>query len=64
MFARTFVNVDREYSQDAITIINDLFGNNSNYLIFMLNYIWLKKRRQKRLWQKIYQKEKIREEIL
>lgn len=37
--ARYNVNVNREFSLDAITIINDLMGKNTNFAIFVLNYL-------------------------
>lgn len=37
--ARNSVNLYRENSTDALTIINDLLGNNNNYFIFIGNYI-------------------------
>lgn len=37
--ARYIANFSRESSPDAITIINDLLGRNSNFIIFILNYL-------------------------
>lgn len=39
VFARSSVNIYRETSTDAVTIINDIFKSNGNYIIFILNYI-------------------------
>lgn len=39
MMARSSVNLVRENSLDAVTMINDPFGLNSNYIIFICNYI-------------------------
>lgn len=39
MNARSSVNVGRDSSTDAVTIIKDLLGENSNYLIFIGNYL-------------------------
>lgn len=37
--ARSGVNIGRDASLDAVTIINDLLGQNTSYLIFIGNYI-------------------------
>lgn len=37
--ARNIVNIGRDSSIDAVTIIKDLLGENSNYLIFIGNYL-------------------------
>mgnify|MGYP001778879714 CR=1 FL=1 len=37
--ARYIANVSRESSPDAVTIINDVFGRNTTFIRFMLNYI-------------------------
>lgn len=37
--ARSGVNAFREGSIDAVTIINDMIKNDTNYLLFILNYI-------------------------
>lgn len=39
MLARSNVNAIRENSTDAVTIINDPFGINYNYLTFICNYV-------------------------
>lgn len=39
MNARYSVNITRETSTDAVTVINDLLGKNKNFIIFILNYI-------------------------
>lgn len=39
MYARSSVNIYRENSSSAVTLIKELFGNNDNYGIFILNYI-------------------------
>lgn len=37
--ARYIANLSRDTSPDAVTIINDIFGRNTNYLRFILNYL-------------------------
>lgn len=39
LYARSNVNMHREMSLDAVTIINDLLGNNTNYIKFIGNYL-------------------------
>lgn len=37
--ARYITNIDRASSPDAVTIINDLLGRNTNFIKFVLNYL-------------------------
>lgn len=37
--ARYIANVSRESSPDAVTVINDLIGRNTNFIKFVLNYL-------------------------
>lgn len=37
--ARYIANVNRESSPDAVTVINDLIGKNTNFIKFILNYL-------------------------